>query len=85
MPHPNPKKEAAWEHQPKQRKARAARMRARRLMEKKGLVHKGDGKEVDHKKFLGGKNGKVDKATTAPSNLRVVSRETNRKKQPKRK
>jgi len=54
-------------------------------MEKEGRVHKGDGKEVDHKKFLGGKNGKVNKETTAKSNLRVVSMETNRKKQPKRK
>jgi hypothetical protein len=85
MPHPNPEKEAAWEAQPKQKKARAARNKARRLMEKKGKVHKGDGKEVDHKKFLGGKGGKVNKETTAPGNLRVVSRETNRKKQPKRK
>jgi hypothetical protein len=85
MPHPNPEKEAKWEAQPKQKKARAARNRARRQMEQKGLVHKGDGKEVDHKKFLGGKHGKVDKATTAPSNLRVISREANRKKQPKRK
>jgi hypothetical protein len=54
-------------------------------MEKAGRVHKGDGKEVDHKKFLGGKGGKVDKTTTAADNLRVISREANRKKQPKRK
>lgn len=85
MPHPNPEKEAKWEAQPKQKKARAARNRARRQMEDKGLVHKGDGKEVDHKKFLGGKGGKVSKETTSTKNLRVVSRAVNRAKQPKRK
>ena len=85
MPHPNPAKEERWADRPENRKKQAARMRARRLMEKEGRVHKGDGKEVDHKKFLGGKNGKVNKETTAKSNLRVVSMETNRKKQPKRK
>lgn len=84
MPHPNPEKEARWAKQPKQKAAHRERLRARRLMEKKGLVHKHDGKEVDHKKFLGGKGGKVSKETTSPSNYRVVSRETNRKKQPKR-
>jgi len=85
MPHPNPEKEAKWEAQPKQKKARAARNRAREYMKKKGKVHKGDGKEVDHKKFLGGKSGKVNSQTTAPSNLRVISRAANRAKQPKRK
>ena len=85
MPHPNPKKETAWEDQPKQVKAREARNRARAQMAKKGRVKKGDGKEVDHKAFLGGKGGGVNSKTTAPSNLRVISREANRKKQPKRK
>lgn len=77
-------KEAKWQAQPEQVKARVARNKARREMEKEGRVHKGDGKEVDHKKFLGGKGGKVNKSTTSEKNLRVVSRETNRKKQPKR-
>lgn len=85
MSHPNPKKETAWENQPKQVKARMARNRARAAMEKAGKVHKGDGKEVDHKAFLGGKGGKVNKKTTAPSNLRVISKHENRIKQPKRK
>lgn len=31
---------------------RAARNKTRRLAEKAGLVHKGDGKDVDHKKPL---------------------------------
>ena len=44
------------------------------MFEREGKVSKGDGKEIDHKKPLskGGSNNK--------SNLRVVSRKTNRKK-----
>lgn len=55
---------------PEQVKNRAARNSARKAM---GCT-KGDGKEVDHKKPLskGGGNSKT--------NLRVVSRATNRKK-----
>ena len=34
---------------PKQKKRRAARNKARSLLEKKGIVHKGDGKDVHHK------------------------------------
>jgi len=53
---------------------------ARRDAMEKGLVHKGDGKDVDHKKQLdaGGTND--------PSNLRVQDASTNRgwrKKNPK--
>jgi len=56
------------------KKDRAARNKARRILKKKGLLRKGDGKEVDHKRPLskGGSNGS--------SNWRVVSRRTNRKK-----
>jgi len=62
---------------PKQKKRRAARNAARRDAEKKGLVHKGDGKEVDH---LGSnRNGDLRKRKT-----RVVSRHANRIRQPKR-
>lgn len=78
-------KEEKWADRPENRAKQAARMRARRLMEKKGKVHKGDGKEVDHKKFLGGKGGKLNKQTEAVSNLRVISRHANRIKQPKKK
>ena len=55
-------------------KQRTKRNQARRLMEKKGRVKKGDGKEVDHIKPLskGGGNSR--------NNLRVVSRKTNRRK-----
>lgn len=56
----------------KEKKKRAARNRARRIMVKAGLAHKGDGKDVDHKKPLrsGGSNSK--------KNLRVISRAKNR-------
>lgn len=57
---------------PKAKKQRAARNKARREAEKDGSVHKGDGKEVDHKVPLS-KGGSNDK-----SNRRVVSRKTNR-------
>lgn len=58
---------------PRMKKERAARNKARAEMEKKGRVHKGDGKEIDHKD--GNPNN------SSPSNLRVVSRHTNRVKQ----
>lgn len=76
----NYKKETAWEDNPEQVKNREARNRARRLMEKKGRVHPGDGKEVDHKKMLAEGGSK-----TSPKNLRVISRHANRVKQPKHK
>ena len=57
---------------PEQKKKRAMRNAARREAEKKGLVTKGDGKDVDHKKPLakGGTNGS--------GNLRVVPASKNR-------
>lgn len=58
-------------------KDRAARVKARRMLEKDGRVRKGDGKEVDHKDMNPRNNSK--------SNLRVVDKKTNRTKQPKRK
>ena len=57
---------------PSQIKKRAKRVTARRKMEEQGKVHKGDGKDVDHKHPLrkGGGNGK--------GNLRVRDRGENR-------
>lgn len=52
---------------------RAARDRARYEMTKLGMVHKGDGKDVDHKQMLS-KGGAPD----ARSNLRVESAHKNR-------
>lgn len=67
------KKEYAEYHgKPEQIQNRAERVKARRMMEKTGAVHKGDGKDVDHKKPL--KSG----GTTTKSNLRVRSVKANR-------
>lgn len=57
---------------PKQKKNRAARNAARRIMERDGAVSKGDGKDVDHKRPLS-KGGSHKK-----SNLRVKPRSSNR-------
>lgn len=62
----------AYNARPEQKKKRAMRNAARRQLEREGLVHKGDGKDVDHKRRLA-KGG-----TNARSNLRVVSQKTNR-------
>lgn len=70
------KKELDWQASPEQKKRRAERNRARNEAMKSGKVRKGDGKEVDHVK--GSRRGKLNGPT------RVVSRTTNRKKQPKR-
>lgn len=51
---------------------RASRNSARRSALKSGRVHKGDGREVDHKDS--------NPKNNASSNLRVVSRKTNRGK-----
>jgi len=61
-----------YQGKPEQIKKRAERNAARREMEKSGRVHKGDGKDVDHKNPLR-KSG-----TNASSNLRVTSKSTNR-------
>lgn len=64
---------------PERKTANAKRKKARREAEKAGLVKKGDGKHVDHKKPLteGGSNDK--------SNLRVVPAKENLKKEANRK
>jgi len=54
------------------KKKRAQRNKARRMLEREGVVHKGDGKDVDHSKPLS-KGGK-----TVRSNLRVKSASANR-------
>ena len=66
------KAQAKYNSKPEQIKKRTERNAARREMEKAGKVHKGDGKDVDHKTPLakGGSN--------SPSNLRVKSKSDNR-------
>jgi hypothetical protein len=54
------------------KKKRAQNNKARRMLMREGLVHKGDGKDVDHKTPLS-KGG-----TTARSNLRVKPASENR-------
>lgn len=57
---------------PKRVKQRAARNKARKMMMDKGLVKKGDGKDVGHKRAMS-KGG-----TTTASNLMVQSAASNR-------
>lgn len=67
------KKEDAWDrNHPGRASDRNERHKARAMATKAGLVHKGDGKDVDHKTPLS-KGG-----TTVKSNLRVTSAGTNR-------
>ena len=54
------------------KKKRAQRNKARRIMERAGAVHKGDGKDVDHKDS--------NPQNNSPDNLRVTSRKLNRGK-----
>lgn len=62
---------------PEQKKRRAQRNAARAKAAKEGKVSKGDGKEVDH---LGmNRKGKLNNGK-----VKVVSRKTNRSRQPKR-
>lgn len=61
-----------YQGKPEQIKNRAERNSARAALSKEGLVHKGDGKDVDHKNPIvkGGSNDR--------SNLRVKSDNANR-------
>lgn len=66
------KEYANYQGKPEQVANRSDRNAARREMEKAGKVHKGDGRDVDHKKPMakGGANTK--------SNLQVTSQHANR-------
>lgn len=55
-----------------QKRNRAKRNAARREMIREGRVHKGDGKDVDHKRAL------INGGSNADSNLRVRSASANR-------
>ena len=57
----------------KVKKRRAARNKARRFMEREGRVHKGDGKDVDHRDGNPHNNSK--------SNLRVMNASRNRSRE----
>lgn len=62
--------QAKYNSKPEQIKRRSARNKTRRLMEKAGLVKKGDGKDVDHKNF--------NPKDMSRGNLRVQSKSENR-------
>lgn len=63
-----------YQARPEQTKKRVERNAARRQLMREGLVHKGDGNDVDHKRQLehGGSNSR--------SNMRVVPASVNRAK-----
>ena len=62
----------SYHAKPEQVKKRAMRNQARRELAEEGRVHKGDGKDVDHKRPL--RSG----GTNAKSNLRVENVAKNR-------
>lgn len=65
------KAQAKYNAKPEQKKRRAQRNAARRKLEKLGKVHKGDGKDIDHKNHNTGDN--------KLSNLQVQDKHVNRK------
>lgn len=71
-PRPYKHEYETYHSKPSEKKKRAARNAARAQLTKEGRVHKGDGKDVDHKVPLS-KGG-----ATARSNLRVKSASDNR-------
>lgn len=66
------KEYATYQGTPEQIKNRAKRNAARREMVEDGRVHKGDGKDVDHRKAL------INGGSNRESNLRVLSQKANR-------
>jgi hypothetical protein len=62
----------SYHAKPEQIKNRAQRNKARGMLEKEGIVHKGDGKDVDHKRPLS-KGG-----TTTRSNIVAKPKSANR-------
>jgi HNH endonuclease len=71
-PRPYKHEYETYDGTPMVKKKRAQRNKARRMLEREGVVQKGDGKDVDHKKPLS-KGG-----TTTRSNLRAVPASKNR-------
>lgn len=61
-----------YQSSPTQKAERAARNSARRAALRKGLVHKGDGRDIDHRDS--------DALHNSPSNLVVMSEHRNRGK-----
>ena len=61
----------AYDQKPEVKKKRAARNQARAIMEREGKVHKGDGKDVAHKKAF-------DKGGSNKDGVTVQSKSANR-------
>tara|TARA_R110000796_G_scaffold13733_1_gene44225 strand:+ start:2963 stop:3283 length:321 start_codon:yes stop_codon:yes gene_type:complete len=74
------KREAAIRHTPKDLAENASRKRARRMLEKEGVVSKGDGKDVDHKNRNPMSNGRGNLTAKPKAANRSYSRKTNAKK-----
>jgi len=70
-------KETRYEDSPAQVRRREARNKARRRALRKGMVHKGDNLELDHRGSH--RTGSLDRVPTS-----VVSRHANRIRQPSR-
>ena len=66
------KEYAQYQGTEEQKKNRAKRNAARRELEREGRVHKGDDKDVDHRRAL------INGGSNARSNLRVLSEKANR-------
>lgn len=64
--------QAKYQKKPEQVQKRMARNRARYAMMKAGKVHKGDGKDVDHKD--------MNPRNNSAKNLRVLPKSANRKR-----
>lgn len=63
--------QAKYNAKPEQKKRRALRNKTRRMMERKGKVRKGDGKDIDHKDHNPG--------NLKASNLQIQPASQNRK------
>lgn len=63
-----------YHSKPKQKKRRAQRNSARRVMEKAGRVRKGDGKDVNHKDKNTANNSRKNLAVTSKSANRADNR-----------
>ncbi len=74
-PDRNYAKETAYENEPSQVRRRTQRNKDRAAAMRKGLVRKGDGREVDHLGYH--RSGSLAGVST-----RVVSRSKNRRRQP---
>lgn len=66
-----------YQGKPEQKKKRAERNKARRLTEKEGRVHKGDGKDVAHADNRTSNNSRSNRKVQSPSQNRSFKRDKN--------